>query len=70
MYRHAGSPSAEGMVLSEFADHAKISSWATDAMRWVVQNGIMKGKSDNMLDPAGNITCHEVELMLQRYLGE
>ena len=39
-----------------FADSASVSSWARDAMVWAVQNGILKGTADGLLNLGVNVT--------------
>lgn len=52
-------------VLS-FSDTGSISSWAKDAMSFVVENGIMTGKDNNKLDPKATATRAEVAAIIQR----
>ncbi len=68
LYRYANSPAADG-GLDDFADVSAISDWATDAMRWAVQNGILTGKGGARLDPQGLATRAEVATILQRYVN-
>lgn len=53
--------------LDGFADVAKVSGWAQDAMRWAVGNGIINGVSPEMLSPAGSADRQQVAVMLMRY---
>lgn len=57
--------------LSGFADSAKISSWANEAVSWAVAEGYISGKENNgaiKLDPQGNATRAEVASILTRYV--
>ncbi|MEE0509773.1 MAG: S-layer homology domain-containing protein, partial [Peptococcaceae bacterium] len=67
LYRSAGSPAVSGSV-GDFSDAASISSWASDAMIWAVQNGIIGGYEDSTLRPQNTATRTEVAAMLQRYV--
>ena len=67
-YRYAGSPEISGMGLDEFADANAISDYAKSAMLWAVQNGIVNGKGDGIIDPAGNATRAETATIFYRYL--
>ena len=42
--------------LKDFADAAKVSDYAADAMQWAVANGILNGTDGKRLDPAGSAT--------------
>lgn len=50
-----------------FADKQNVSSWAYEAMTWAVDNGLISGKENNILDPSGNATRAEVATILQRF---
>lgn len=67
LWRHAGSPAAE-QALTGFADADRISGYASGAMQWAVERGIISGKGNGVLDPTGNATRAEVAAMLMRYL--
>ena len=54
--------------LTKFADNAKISSYAKDAVSWAVSNKIISGKSNGtQVDPHGKATRAEVAAMLYNY---
>ena len=67
LWRYAGSPAAKNQELS-FSDTDETSEWATDALRWAVENDILHGYNDGRLDPKGFITRAETAQMLQNYL--
>ena len=67
LYRSVGSPAVNGSV-GDFGDAASVSSWASDAMIWAVQNGIIGGYEDSTLRPQNTATRTEVAAMLQRYV--
>ncbi|MCQ2420308.1 MAG: S-layer homology domain-containing protein [Clostridia bacterium] len=54
-------------ALSGFYDANKVSSYAVDAMRWAVSNGIITG-SGYYLNPTNNATRAEVAAMLHRFV--
>lgn len=68
LYRYAGSPESSGVVLSEFKDADKISSYAVEAMGWAVGRGIISGKPGSLLDPLGSASRAEVAMVLMNYL--
>ena len=57
--------------LSKFPDAAKVSDWATDAVSWMVDEGLIKGNAiggKTLVDPQGNATRAMVAAILMRYL--
>ncbi len=71
LYRYA---EAQGLgkdvdmtVLDGFTDSAQVSGWAKEAVAWAVENGLLKGRGNNNLDPRTNITRSEVAAVLERY---
>lgn len=66
-WRYMGRPKAE-VTLSSFTDSGKASGYALEALRWAVDQKIVQGKGNGILDPAGNATRAEVAAMLQRFL--
>ena len=67
LWRYAGSPATNG-TLDGFTDADKTGNYATDALRWAVEQGIITGKGGGVLDPQGPATRAEVSAMLMRYL--
>lgn len=53
--------------LKDFADAAKVSDYAADAMQWAVANGILNGTDGKRLDPAGSATRAQCAAMLVRF---
>jgi hypothetical protein len=53
-----------------FADAAQISDYAVDAVKFCFKKGIITGKENNILDPAGSATRAEVATVLMRYLNK
>lgn len=51
-----------------FADDAKISSYAKDAVKAIQQTGVINGKTGNLFDPKGNATRAEASTILRRFV--
>lgn len=66
-YRKVAVPATGS--LSNFADGAKVSSWAQDAMGWAIGAGLIQGRNTGLLDPTGTATRAEVATILQRFAG-
>ncbi len=72
LYRYAsykGTLKAASGDLSGYADSSAVSSYAAEAMKWAVGNGIITGKTGNKLDPKGGATRAEAAAMIVRYLA-
>ena len=71
LYRYAEykeyDVSAKG-DLTTFADGAKTSSWAAEAMEWAVGSSLLSGKDGGKLDPTGTATRAEVATILMRFM--
>lgn len=70
LYRYAklkGLNVSVSETLSGFTDAASVSSYAHDAMRWSVGNGLISGKGDGILDPGGSATRAEAAAILMRF---
>ena len=52
--------------VSGFADRGKIFDWAKTQVSWAIGAKLMNGKSDTLLDPAGQATRAEVSTILRR----
>lgn len=68
LYRYAKAKKTE-TDLTEFNDIVNVSSWASEAMAWAVESGIITGKN-GALDPQGNASRAEVATMLERFVGQ
>ena len=59
------------MFLLDYPDAAEISSWADEAIHWMVLNGIINGTTDDagtvILDPQGDATRAQLATMVQRF---
>ncbi len=67
LYRYVGSPAVSGTV-GDFADASSVSSWASDAMVWAVQQGLIAGMDDGTLNPQGTATRTQVAAIFQRFI--
>lgn len=69
LYRYAGTPSTSG-TLDRFQDASKISDYATTAMQWAVEQGVISGRGNNTLDPRGTASRAEVAQMLMNFVTD
>ncbi|MBR3424318.1 MAG: right-handed parallel beta-helix repeat-containing protein [Clostridia bacterium] len=53
--------------LTPFTDDEFVSDWATEALEWAVQAGLVKGMGDNRLAPSGNATREQFAAIIERY---
>ncbi len=67
LYRYSGSPAVSGGV-GDYNDATTISSWASDAMVWAVQQGLITGMDEDTLNPQGTATRTQVAAILQRFI--
>lgn len=51
-----------------FADNAKISAYAKDAVKQMQMAGVISGKNGNLFDPQGTATRAEVSAVLRRFV--
>lgn len=76
LYQYAiksGMADAEAVTgdLSEYADLNMVSTWAVDALKWGVEEGIIAGKTqdgEKILDPKGSTARGECATMMMRYV--
>ena len=71
LYRYAkyiNDDTSATTSLNSFGDRASVSSWAMDAMRWAVAEGLINGSNGN-LNPAANSTRAQIATVLVRYVG-
>ena len=52
--------------LTTFNDYSSVSDWATDALRLCADMNIIRGRSDNTIDPKGGTTRAETAAILRR----
>ena len=72
LYRYAEyrgeDVSAVGSLMG-FEDAKQVSSFARDAMRWAVGEGIINGRSETVLEPLGTATRAEIAKILYGWLS-
>lgn len=74
LYRFAGSNGIDTSARAElgsFADSAKVSAWAKDALQWCVAESFIGGTKVNgtlLLDPQGSATRAQVSAILVRFI--
>lgn len=64
--KHIDLDVTETNDLKVFQDGRQVESWATEAMGWAVEAGIMAGKPNGLLDANGTVTRGEAATMLMR----
>ncbi len=64
--QHKGIDTTSAGISADFTDADKISDYATSAIGWAIDKGIMNGKGDGVLDPSGNATRAEAAAILIR----
>ncbi|MGN1308027.1 MAG: endonuclease [Faecousia sp.] len=72
LYRYAnyiGYDTSKRASISAYSDASSVSSYATEAMRWAVAEGIINGKTATTLVPQGNATRAECATMIVRFLN-
>lgn len=67
LWRHYGQPTPTNLDLSRFNDAHLISEYATEAMAWAVEEGIIFGTQNNQLNAKNNTTRAEVAAIIARY---
>ena len=67
LWRYAKSPAATNKKL-DFKDAGETSNYALDAIRWAVENGIINGKGNGILDPKGQATRAQTAQMLKNFI--
>lgn len=53
---------------AKFTDVAEISAWANDALKYLVQTGIIKGMTETTVAPKGNATRAQGAVILKRFM--
>ncbi len=66
LFRWADGKVADGADLKDFSDAASVAAWASDAMKWAVNEGLVQG-AGGKLNPAGSVTRITAAMMLGRY---
>ena len=72
MYRYANHMGYDTSVKADFGkfkDAARVSSFAAEAMKWAVGNGIITGKNNGTtIDPQGNAARAECATIIMRFM--
>ena len=63
---YRGADTADRADLSRFSDSAAVADYAREALAWAVSAGLLQGRSDGTLDPAGSATRAQTAVILQR----
>lgn len=70
LYRYAelnGKDVSKRTSLDSFKDGDKVSTYAVDALKWAVAEGIVTGKTGGFIDPQAGATRAETATMLMRF---
>ena len=70
LYRYAAFKGYDVTVtgnLAAFIDAGAASDWAQTALAWAVENGVMNGNGNGVLDPTGTTTRAHVAQMLMNF---
>ena len=68
LYRYATV--RDGLMIRKWAalDFSDLpADWAMEAMQWAVENQIIRGRGENLLDPRALATRAEIAAILSRY---
>ena len=68
LWRLSGAPESSGDI-SDYTDGAAVSAWATDAVMWCVEEGILKGTNEQTLAANRTATRAEAAAILCRFLN-
>lgn len=66
LWNYSGKPAASG--LAGYTDADDVSDWASQAMAWCVEQGIIGGTTTTTLSPQGPATRAQVATILMRYI--
>ena len=69
LWRYVGSPSGDGS-LSSFGDGGSANTYAVEALRWAVGEGLISGTTETTLSPKATATRAQVATILMRYTAE
>lgn len=65
LWRFKGEPTVDFLLTAKDAD--TVSSWAYEAMRWAVSEGIIEGVTDTTIVPQGSATRAQCAAILMRF---
>ena len=66
LYRLAGEPSVSGSITAP--DAASVSSWASDAMVWAMNIGLIEGDENGAVTPTATATRAQAAAIFMRYI--
>ena len=71
LYNYAKAQGADttqgGMAAQEYPDFTSVSSWASEAVTWAVNTGLLTGTNAGTLNPQGSASRAELATMLTRF---
>lgn len=68
--KYKGADITQTADLSAYTDNTSVASWASDAMAWAVNKGVITGATSTTLAPSANATRAQVATMLMRYMQQ
>jgi hypothetical protein len=68
-YAKGTSPGTEAFVRMFYPDGKDVSSWALTAMSWAINEGLISGKTGNLLAPKATATRAEVAVIMQNFMN-
>ena len=66
LWRYAGEKNGSASLI-RYTDADKISSYAVEAMRWAIGNGIIEGMTSTTLEPQGTATRAQCAAIFMRF---
>ena len=66
LYRLAGEPAVSGTITAP--DAASVSTWATSAMTWAMNIGLVEGDENGAVTPTATATRAQAAALIMRYL--
>ena len=66
---HRGADTSGRADLGRYPDSAAVAGYAQEAMAWAVSAGLIQGRSDGTLAPAGSATRAQTAVILHRLAG-
>ena len=66
LYRLAGEPTVSGSVTAP--DASSVSAWASDAMVWAMNIGLIEGDENGAVTPTATATRAQAAAIFMRYI--
>ncbi len=70
LYRFVGEPEARIEILDNFDDGDEVLSFAHKAFAWAIEQGLINGMGNNLLQPNGSASRAQFATILTRYLAK